>query len=369
MIRVVHLTTVHSRKDIRILLKQCASLASKGFDTQLIVADGLGDASVDGVSVHDVGAPRGRFDRIVNAPGRIFKKALAVDAALYHLHDPELIPIGLRLKRHGKRVIIDFHEDVPQQLLSKPYLHPKFSWAVSRAFAVYERYACRQVDGLIAATPHIRDKFLAMGIKTFDINNFPLLGELDAHVPWNAKSTEVCYVGGISRIRGIEDVITAFDHVRSGVRLNLCGRFSDPELERACKALPGWQAVNELGFVDRQVVRKTLGRSVAGLVTFHPLPNHMEAQPNKMFEYMSAGVPVIASNFPLWREIIGSNQCGLCVDPKDPTAIADAIEYLVQHPDAARRMGENGRRAILERYNWSVEEKKLFQVYDEILAV
>jgi glycosyltransferase involved in cell wall biosynthesis len=131
--------------------------------------------------------------------------------------------------------------------------------------------------------------------------------------------------------------------------------------------MPGWQAVNEQGFVDRAGVRQVLGRSVAGLVTFHSLPNHIDAQPNKMFEYMSAGIPVIASDFPLWREIVLGNECGLCVDPMDAAAIAKAIDYLVQHPDEARQMGENGRRAVLERYNWSVEEAKLLGFYNQIL--
>jgi glycosyltransferase involved in cell wall biosynthesis len=120
--------------------------------------------------------------------------------------------------------------------------------------------------------------------------------------------------------------------------------------------------------VGREGVREVLGRSVAGLVTFHPLPNHIDAQPNKMFEYMSAGIPVIASDFPLWREIIAGNQCGLCVDPNNPTAIAAAIQYLVLHPHEARRMGENGRKAVLDRYNWSAEEQKLFRLYEDILA-
>jgi glycosyltransferase involved in cell wall biosynthesis len=194
-----------------------------------------------------------------------------------------------------------------------------------------------------------------------------LLGELDSDVPWTDKAAEVCYVGGMSRIRGIEQLVQAMGMAQSGVRLNLCGRISEHAVEQACMAMPGWQAVNKRGFVDRVGVREVLGRSIAGLVTFHSLPNHIHAQPNKIFEYMSAGVPVIASDFPLWREVVLGNQCGLCVDPMDPAAIARAIDYLVQHPDQARQMGENGRRAVLERYNWSIEEAKLINFYENIL--
>jgi len=134
------------------------------------------------------------------------------------------------------------------------------------------------------------------------------------------------------------------------------------------QALPGWQRVNVLGFLDRAGVRDVLGRSMAGLVTFHPAPNHIDSQPNKMFEYMSAGIPVIASDFPLWREIIAGNDCGLLVDPLNPAAIAEAIDYLISHPEEAERMGRNGRRAVEEQYNWEHEATKLIQFYEQILG-
>jgi glycosyltransferase involved in cell wall biosynthesis len=365
--KVVHLTSAHSRGDTRIFLKMCRSLASANFNVALVVADGEEDEISKGVRIYDAGASKGRFDRIKNAPSRVFAKALTLQADLYHLHDPELIPIGLNLKRMGKRVVFDSHEDVPKQLLGKPYLNKPALWILSNAFSLFESWACKQFDGVIAATPIIRDKFLKINPKSVDINNFPLLGELDARLPWAAKGTDVCYVGGIGLNRGISELVKALELVQSDVRLNLCGRFSEPEVERACKEIPGWNFINEKGFIDRDGVRDVISRSVAGLVTFHPLPNHIDAQPNKMFEYMSAGIPVIASDFPLWREIVLGNRCGLCVDPMDPKSIAKAIDYLVQHPDEARQMGENGRRAVSQHYNWSAEESKLFSFYNTIL--
>ncbi|MDC0994020.1 glycosyltransferase family 4 protein [bacterium] len=368
MLKILHLTSAHLRYDTRILVKMCSSLAMHGYGVSLVVADGLGDEVQNSVAIVDSGPKSGgRLSRMTMSVSHVFEMSKSLDADLYHLHDPELIPIGLKLKRMGMRVIFDSHEDVPKQLLSKPYLNKPILWALSKVFGAYESWACRHLDGVIAATPFIRDKFLSINPNTVDINNFPLLGELDAQVPWTDKADEVCYVGGIGRIRGIEQVVQAMGRVQSGVRLNLCGRFSEPAVEQACKGMPGWQAVIERGFVDRVGVREVLGRSVAGLVTLHPTINYIDALPVKMFEYMAACIPVIASNFPLWREIVLGNQCGLCVDPMDPAAIAKAIDYLVQHPDEARQMGENGRRAVLERYNWSIEEAKLINFYQKIL--
>jgi glycosyltransferase involved in cell wall biosynthesis len=361
--RIAHLTSAHPRNDTRIFIKQCRTLAAHGYDVTLVVADGHGDESRDGVRIVDAGRLPGRLKRIFTTTRRVFDKAAALDADIYQLHDPELIPIGLKLKRLGKTVIFDSHEDVPRQLLSKPYLGALSRRALSVAFSWFERHACARFDGIIAATPFIRDRFLKINPNTIDVNNFPMIGELDAAIPWDSKLAEICYVGGIGANRGIRELVHAGAVLRSAARLNLVGQFSDPVVEAEVKADCGWARVNEHGFLDRAGVREVMKRSAAGVVGFHPLPNHMDALPTKMFEYMSSGIPVIASNFPLWREIIEGNQCGLCVDPLDPKAIGAAIDYLVSNPDVASRMGENGRKAVLEKYNWSVQATKLTDFY------
>ncbi|SBV32777.1 Glycosyltransferase WbpH [uncultured Sphingopyxis sp.] len=366
---IAHLTSVHSRYDTRIFRKLCNSLADAGYAVSLVVADGKGDERCsNGVRIVDAGRSTGRLRRMIEATRRVGARARELNADLYHLHDPELMPLGLALKRRGKRVVFDFHEDVPKQLLSKPYLNPWMLHVISAIFARYEKRAAGKLDAVIGATPIITEKFRGKAKRLANINNFPRLGELESTLPSGEKANEVAYVGGISETRGILPLVRSLERTKSDVRLNLAGKFESSSFEQVLKSSEGWQSVNELGFLDREGVRDLLSRSILGVVTLLPTPAYLDALPVKMFEYMSAGIPVIASDFPLWREIIVGHDCGLCVDPEDPDAIAAAIDALVSDRERAEQMGRNGRRAVHEIFNWSIEERKLLQLYTDILA-
>lgn len=370
MTRVCHFSSAHRGLDVRIFHKECASLAAAGYDTHLVIVASnqeVATAQAKGVTVHALQVPEGRFSRMVRQAWRCYATGRSLDADIYHFHDPELIPYGIWLALFGKKVVYDVHEDVPQDILTKDWIAPWIRKTVSGAVSALEYLSARYFFSIAAATPFIAQRFKKITPRTVNINNYPMLGELSSGaVNWSRKQNQVCYVGGIGQTRGILEVVRAMGLLGSEVRLQLGGKFPAPEFEALVRAQAGWSKVDALGWLDRVGVRNALDRSVAGLVTLHPIINYLDSLPIKMFEYMSAGVPVIASNFPLWREIIEGNDCGLCVDPLDPAAIARAIDYLATHPQEAERMGRNGQRAVQEKYNWDIEEAKLLRLYADL---
>lgn len=366
--RIVHVTTVHPRYDVRIFHKECTSLAAAGYETFLIVGDGRGDELRDGVQLIDIGAPSGgRLARMRTQPQRVFEAVRRLQPSVVHFHDPELLPVGVRLASSGVSAVYDAHEDLPRQILGKDWIpaatRKPLAWAVER----YENFAVRRLSGVVAATPHIAKRFARHQRRTTAVCNFPVLAELSIQGFAGVREDAVCYVGSITANRGVRELVQALEYV-PGVRLIMCGEFEDAAFEAELRARPGWAHVEYLGQVDRGKVRDVMARSRAGLVTLRPTPAYMDSLPIKMFEYMSAGLPVIASNFPLWQEIVIGQQCGVCVDPTDPRAIALAIRRLLDAPWAAERMGRAGRIATERHYSWSHQERQLLDFYLALVA-
>lgn len=367
--KICHLTSVHRYQDTRIFIKECQSLA-RYFETHL-VAVGAPNEIQSHVHIH--GVPRtnkNRLMRMTSTVWKVYRKALEVNAELYHFHDPELIIVGLMLKMRGKRVIYDSHEDLPREIMSKPWIKKPVRKLISVFMECIENFSVKRFDAVVAATPFIKKRFAKLGCRTVDINNYPVLNELISpkKTEKNMKRNRaVCYVGGISTVRGINEMVNAIAETED-VTLILGGNFQPEQLRGEISRLHGWSRVEFLGFLSRGQVASLFSEVMAGLVLFHPEPNHINARPNKMFEYMAAGLPVIGADFELWKLIIEGNHCGLCVDPKDTKKISESIQWIVEHPEKAAEMGENGRKAVEMKYNWELESKKLLKLYRNLLS-
>ena len=366
--RVLHITSAHGPNDVRIFYKECRSLARAGYEV-LELATGATDRYSDGVQIIGLGPKGGRFQRMTAKSVVIGHKAVQLKADIYHIHDPELLPLALLLRMLRKAVIYDIHEDLPRTILYKRYIPATLRPVLISAVESVENIAARAMTGLIAATPGIADRFRGINPRTEVVSNFPDINELLSSNGrnWSERSLSVVYIGGIAEERGIRELLSAMEKVHGlGARLEIAGWFSDPTIKREVSASSEWKNIIWRGLLDRDGIAKLLGTVRAGLTVLHPEQNFLTSQPVKMFEYMACGIPVIASDFPLWRGIIDSARCGILVDPLDTNAIAEAISYVLTHDQEAEAMGKRGRAAVEQRFNWFLEEQKLLAFYESL---
>lgn len=372
MAKIAHLSSVHRAHDTRILHRECRSLTEAGFSVVLI-AEADYDFVEHGVRVRAL--PKmdgGRLARMTRQVYRVWKMALEEKADLYFFHDPELIPVGLALRMRGYHVVYDVHESISKLILSKEWLPGWSRGAISRAYRLLEILIGKAFSGIVAATPGIAEFFPPTKVAV--IQNFPIVSELsssdDIHEHDHTHGKVVTYVGSITEERGILEMVKAMSLLpnEQGYRLVLGGRFAPESLIEKAMNTPGWDKVNYMGMLSRAEVASTLQRSCVGLVTLHPVPNHLDSYPVKLFEYMAAGLPVVASNFPFWEQFVEDVGSGVMVDPMDPQAIADGILEIVNDPERARSMSDAGRRAVRERFTWDTEAEKLVSVVEALVG-
>ena len=364
--KICHLTTVHPRFDNRIFYKECLSLAAE-YNVYLIVADGKGNEVKNGIQIIDVLSGRkSRINRFFFTTRRAYKKALEIDCDLYHFHDAEFLFYGCRLKRNGKKVVYDVHEDLPKQVLSKSYINPVLRKILSRMIMFFEKKISSELSAVITATPNIYNRFSKLNSRCQIINNYPKFEEFGAVHDKAEKKNEICYIGSITKVRGIEELIESIENI--DVSLNLAGNFESESFKARLMNKPGWKKVNYLGFISPGEAYRVMLRSFAGICTLHPEPNYLDSQATKIFEYMYAGIPVIASDFPAWKEFVEHNKCGICVNPRKASSISSAIRFFKDNPDKAEEMGKNGNLSVRVTYSWATEERKLRDLYSSILA-
>jgi glycosyltransferase involved in cell wall biosynthesis len=371
--RITHISIVHRSFDTRIFAKQCRTLAAAGHDVHLVMG-GVPDGEVDGVRLHPIARDRARpparrqWSRFVRASVLAFR----LRPSTFHLHDPHLIPLGLVLKLAGSHVVYDVHENYPAQARTKLAGHPVRGRLKAGMWHALEWMAARTMDRFVCTSPAVAGRFPST--RTAVVHNFPVHDAYErasangVFRPYAERPNTVLYHGVMSEARGVGDLLRAVELVPADLdcRLRLIGEFRRPELERSAAQA---DRVDLMPWQPLAGVLRELFAARAGMALLHPRPNHMDAiRSNKLFEYMAAGLPVIASDLPTWREIVLGTGCGLVVDPGDHAAIAAAIQHLLTHPEEAEAMGRRGRTAVRERFNWEGEAGRLLSLYRDLHA-
>jgi len=365
---ITHLTSVHPRYDTRIFFKECKSL-TKIYSVHLIVADSKGDEIYDGVNIYDVGKEKSRLKRVYSTTKKILNKAISLDSDLYHLHDPELIPIGLKLKKLGKNVVFDMHENIPLQIKDKKYIPRYLRGSLSYSYKVYEKFYLQKFDAIVLAENSYKHYYNYLSDRLVIVLNMPNVDDLKDFKITKRVGKGVFYIGGISNGRGLDVTIEAIKKIKksiSNIYMHYIGNTYDNILETIdIKDIE--QNIKFYGSKPLYEGMKISKNCIVGLSILKPIENYKNSYSTKIFEYMAIGLPVITSDFKLYKDVIEKYDCGICIDPLDANALADAIMYIVENPKIAQKMGENGILMTEKEYNWDNEEKKLFKLYESLL--
>jgi glycosyltransferase involved in cell wall biosynthesis len=368
--RAVHLSSVHPPFDPRIFHKEARSLAEAGYDVTVVVPHGH-DEQVNGIRIKAVPQPRSRLERMLITSWKVLRGGISEQADVYHFHDPELLIAGLTLKILGHKVIYDVHEDLPKTFLNKHYIPRRCRGWMARVANLVEKTIARSLDAVVPATDDIAKNFSGCR-RVVIVKNYPPSSGTEQTLEARPRNEvfRCGYVGSLSEARGVSKIVEAFSELEDmeNIELVLCGIFSPSVYEKEVRGLPGFARTQHLGWMDPSAVPGFLSTVDVGLVCIQPEAQYLTSLPTKLFEYMVAGLPVIASDFPLWREIVEGKRCGLCVDSREPREIAAAIRHLQAHSDVRAEMGKNGRTAALTEFNWESQSKVLIDLYAEILG-
>lgn len=363
--KVCMMTTVHGAFDDRIFHKEAQSLARAGYEVVLIAPHDR-EETVGGI--HIIPLPRaGRVARgLLLAAMRACLLAVKTGAAVYHIHDPDLLPAGVLLKALGgknKKVIYDVHEDYGKKMLSKKGVGRRLAAGI---FTSIEAAAALMLDHVVAADSNIKRKFRRADAVV--VGNYPPLDFPEAPRRRDGRAMRMVYTGGIDPGRGSAVMIEMMRYLEDcEVELHLAGRLAG----RDGVAFSPDGKVAYHGFVPWRQVSGLLAASDVGLMLLQPTPSYVASTGEgsvKLFEYMMAGLPVIVSDFPHLRTLIKGIGCGICVDPSNPAEAAGAARFLFSHPGIRERMGERGRAAAMGKYNWENESGKLIAVYEKALG-
>jgi len=358
---VVMLANGHTPFDTRIFVKEARTLQHAGYEVCLILPHDKDDEK-DGIRVLATAPIRHGVDKLFLSPWRIFGKAMKQSRrSVYVIHDSDILFIGILLKLLGRKVVYDAHEDTPLQISYQHWIPRPLRKPYGWMYFMIEKVCGWTFDAIMVAEPVIARYFPKN--KTYLVRNFPSAISFREHpgMPYTSRKSWMTYVGALTEPRGLYEMLEGARAAEATVQFDfvLGGKFSPPHLQT--DVLKRYR-VNFLGWVSYAGLVDLLFESRVGIIIPNPNPRYVTNYPVKLFEFMAAGLPVIASKEGEAAKFVQECNGGILVNPLDVNEVRDAIVWLFSHPEEAEAMGKRGQRLIFEKYNWEKEEETLLKV-------
>jgi glycosyltransferase involved in cell wall biosynthesis len=362
---------VHIYNDIRVFQKQAISLATHNYDVVLF-ARCTEDKIEHGIHIRALSTYT-RKKRFLTLPYLLYQ-LIQVNADVYHLHNPDTLPLGYFLKMLGKKVIYDTHENFKELILYKTWIPKLLRKPLAHIVYVGERLASFLFNAMIVTQKRQRNIY---GKNCLIIENAPIVqSDLLENVKKYSKTISLepntlrlIYPGLITRERGALTLLKLLEvmNEKQKVRLWLLGPFGDPTLLEEMKQRSGWHYVDYLGHCDALTTFAHIQKADLGLILFHPVADNMFISPNKLFEYMAFSTPFVASDFPTWRSYLNNTNVGIWTNPLNVQEVCCKILNATKDPKKLADFAERGYQFVKQEYNWDIEKEKLLNLYQTLL--
>jgi glycosyltransferase involved in cell wall biosynthesis len=364
---VVHVTTAHRADDVRIFERECRSLAASGLYRVHLAAAGTIPADAGVSLIPLTPAPKGRAERFRSSPRKGFALTRTVAADLWHFHDPELLPVAVKLARSGHRVIWDAHEDYIAQLgesAAKSWVPGPARGAVRAGTRMLLDQVDRHATGIIAATHTIAAGYANR--RTVVVGNEARL-ELFANCQPDFGSRRVLFTGSPGPGHLFREVVEAVASIPNA-SLAVAGKEPDPATWAHAQGVLG-PRLTHLGWLNRQGIVDAIGSSSVGMSTYADLPTHAETSPNKLFEFGAAGLPVVASPTPSNATHLSNSRGGVVARGFSSRQLAEALSVLLSDEQAWGRASAAGRAWATREGSWSASEQRLLGLYSAVFRL
>ncbi len=360
--RVCVITTVHPPNDIRIS-KELDTLVKAGYDVVYIAQKGKFDN--DKVTFWPITVYHDRINRLIKGSREALQKALDANADIYHFHDPELIGLGTKLKHRGKKVVYDIHEEYPSVILSKNWIPKIFRSPIARFTDVYERRAVEQMNGIVVVVPEQLERFPNKK-EVAILPNYPETEFLNSmRKNTDEERVRFVYSGSIDVDRSIKEMMDAFFMLNDkyNISLDLLGPIHNEELKEYINhKQKESDALTYRGVLPYNDAIEVVSQCDIGLMVMHRGRSKEMSSPLKMFEYLGLGLPIIASDFKKWHEVLDERPCALFVDSDSAEDIAEKMEILIKDEKLRSQMRDNAIE-ISRKYTWKSVEDRLLKLY------
>jgi|TARA_B100001964_G_C14224340_1_gene596891 glycosyltransferase involved in cell wall biosynthesis len=366
-IKICIFTSVHPWNDVRIFYKQATSLA-KRYSVELHAPAEFDKKTINKLTVRGLPLWENKRHR-VKTFFILLKRIWTSEADIFHFHDPELIVHGLILKIfRRKKVIFDVHENTIQLIKDRSWISYIYKKPLSLFYLGLEKLAPILFDKIILAEESYRS-FIPNNSEV--ILNFPLVSHI---LKDQKKQTDAIYVGGVLKERGAFELLKIANYVVDEIPTFLM-KIVGPVGNTLLYELKKYIKINNLknnviitGAIDHSLAMEEVKKAKIGLAILHPIGNYLNSLPTKLFEYMCYGLPFIASDFEYWKRFFNGEKAGYFVPYDNTQYSADKIITLLTDDHLRNQLGVTGKELVKEEYEWLTEEKKLFTIYDTIIA-